>query len=142
MNRKQRRRASKLGQIPSNPAAETGTVAVPPADASLLGVGLKHHQAGRLAEAEACYRRVAQTLANKATAELYYYDLLAANNVSVTPTSEHAAMAGVTYDPATVLASEATTNAFVQSALNASGASARVATVGLLESLQSLHLAA
>jgi len=53
MNRKQRRRASKLGQIPSNP-----TVVVPPGVANLLGAGLKHHQAGRLAEAEACYRRV------------------------------------------------------------------------------------
>ena len=30
----------------------------PPRDANLLVVGLKHHQAGRLAEAEACYRRV------------------------------------------------------------------------------------
>ena len=27
-------------------------------DAELLGTGLKHHQAGRLVEAEACYRRV------------------------------------------------------------------------------------
>jgi predicted O-linked N-acetylglucosamine transferase (SPINDLY family) len=58
MNRKQRRRASKLGQIPGNPAANTGTVVVPPGHANLLGVGLKHHQAGRLAEAEAYYRRV------------------------------------------------------------------------------------
>ena len=58
MNRKQRRRASKLGQIPSNPAVKTGTVVVPPGVANLLGAGLKHHQAGRLAEAEACYRRV------------------------------------------------------------------------------------
>jgi tetratricopeptide (TPR) repeat protein len=58
MNRKQRRRASKLGQIPSHPAVKTETVVVPPGDANLLGVGLKHHQAGRLAEAEACYRRV------------------------------------------------------------------------------------
>ena len=29
MNRKQRRRASKLGQIPSRPAVKTGTVVVP-----------------------------------------------------------------------------------------------------------------
>jgi len=58
MNRKQRRRATKLGQIPSAPAVKTGTVVVPPGDANLLGAGLKHHQAGRLAEAEACYRRV------------------------------------------------------------------------------------
>ena len=31
---------------------------MPPGDANLLGAGLKHHQAGRLVEAEACYRRV------------------------------------------------------------------------------------
>ena len=31
---------------------------MPPRDANLLVVGLKHHQAGRLAEAEACYRQV------------------------------------------------------------------------------------
>jgi predicted O-linked N-acetylglucosamine transferase (SPINDLY family) len=31
---------------------------VPPAEANLLAVGLQHHQAGRLAEAEACYQRV------------------------------------------------------------------------------------
>ena len=53
MNRKQRRRAGKLGQIPSNL-----TVVVPPGVANLLGAGLKHHQAGRLADAGACYRRV------------------------------------------------------------------------------------
>ena len=58
MNRKQRRRASKLGQVPSRPAVKTGTVVVPPGDADLVGLGLKHHQAGRFAEAEACYRRV------------------------------------------------------------------------------------
>ena len=40
------------------PAVKTGTLVVPPGDANLLGAGLKHHQAGRLAEAEACYRRV------------------------------------------------------------------------------------
>jgi Flp pilus assembly protein TadD len=37
---------------------KTGATAMPPADAHLLAVGLQHHQAGRLAEAEACYRRV------------------------------------------------------------------------------------
>jgi len=37
---------------------KTGTVVVPPGDANLLVVGRQHHQAGRLAEAEACYRRV------------------------------------------------------------------------------------
>jgi hypothetical protein len=60
----------------------------------------------------------AQTIANKVTAGLYYYDLLAANNVAATVASDHAALAGVTYDPATVLTSEATTNAFVQSAVS------------------------
>ena len=61
MNRKQRWRASKLGQIPSNPGLKIGTVVVPPGDANLLEVGLKHQQAGRLAQAEACYRRVLAT---------------------------------------------------------------------------------
>jgi protein O-GlcNAc transferase len=37
---------------------KTGTAAVPPGDAILLAVGRQHHQAGRLAEAEACYQRV------------------------------------------------------------------------------------
>jgi probable HAF family extracellular repeat protein len=64
-----------------------------------------------------------QTIANKVTAGLAYYDLLAANNVSATQTSAHAALAAVTFDPATVLTSVATTNAFVQSALQPSAAS-------------------
>ena len=58
----------------------------------------------------------AQTIANKVTAGLYYYDLLAANNVTAAQASAHAAVGAVTFDPATVLASEATTNAFVLSA--------------------------
>ena len=58
MNRKQRRRASKLGQIPSSPSVKTGTAVVPPSDANLFEAGRQHHQAGRLAKAEACYRRV------------------------------------------------------------------------------------
>jgi hypothetical protein len=63
----------------------------------------------------------AQTIANKVTAGLYYYDLLAANNVTATQVSAHAAFASVTYDPATLLASEATTNAFVQFAVSLVG---------------------
>ena len=65
----------------------------------------------------------AQTIANKVTAGLYYYDLLAANNVAATVASDHAALSGVTFDPATVLASEATTNAFVLSAEQSSATS-------------------
>ena len=68
MNRKQRRRASKLRQIPSNPAVKIGTTVVSPDDANLFGLGLKHHQAGRLAEAEACYRRVLAAQADHADA--------------------------------------------------------------------------
>ena len=56
MNRKQRRAVAKLGKTSSNPLGET-TAAVQGAG-ELLGAGLKHHQAGRFAEAEACYRRV------------------------------------------------------------------------------------
>ncbi|MHB8108284.1 MAG: hypothetical protein ACYDH4_12810, partial [Candidatus Cryosericum sp.] len=58
-----------------------------------------------------------QTIANKVTAGLYYYDELAANNVNATQDSAHAALAPVTFDPATLLASEAATNAFVLSAV-------------------------
>ena len=48
MNRKQRRRASKLGQIPSSPSVKTGTVVVPPGDANLLGVGRQAPPSGPL----------------------------------------------------------------------------------------------
>jgi protein O-GlcNAc transferase len=45
----------------SNPPGET-TAAVGPKDAAeLLAAGLEHHQAARLAQAEACYRRVLAT---------------------------------------------------------------------------------
>jgi protein O-GlcNAc transferase len=57
MNRRERRRAGKLGQMPSRPARETEIVTVPTVNADLLSVGRTHHQAGRLAEAEACCRR-------------------------------------------------------------------------------------
>jgi tetratricopeptide (TPR) repeat protein len=53
MNRKQRRRASKLGQIPSPPSVKTATSVVPRDDTSLLALGAKHHQAGRLADHQA-----------------------------------------------------------------------------------------
>jgi len=71
----------------------------------------------------------AQTIANKVTAGLYYFDLLAANNVTATQASANAALAAVTSDPASVLTSEATTNAFVHSAAHPSAAS--VSLVGL-----------
>ena len=59
MNRKQRRAAAKLGKTTSNPLGETTAAAVvTPGHDELLGAGLKHQQMGRLAEAEACYRRV------------------------------------------------------------------------------------
>ena len=57
MNRKERRAAAKLGGTQSEPRAKTA----PPANLAvtqLLAAGLQSHQAGRLAEAEACYRRV------------------------------------------------------------------------------------
>ncbi len=58
MNRKQRRAAAKLGQTSGNPPGETAAPVVPTGAAALLGEGVKHHQKGRLSEAEACYRRV------------------------------------------------------------------------------------
>ena len=58
MNRKQRRAAAKLGQASNSPLGETEAEAASPAAAKLLGTGLEHQQAGRLAEAEASYRRV------------------------------------------------------------------------------------
>jgi hypothetical protein len=84
----------------------------------------------------------AQVIANKDTAGLYYYNQLAANNVSATQASAHATFSVVTSDSATVLASEAATNAFVQSALHTSIVSATVATAGILDSAQSFQLAA
>jgi len=54
MNRHRRRAVAKLGGVKGNPA----TAGVPPAVAALFGAAVAHHQAGRLAEAEACCRRV------------------------------------------------------------------------------------
>ena len=68
MNRKERRAAAKLGGTQNDPRAKTA----PPANfavTQLLAAGLQSHQAGRLAEAEACYRRV--LTAQPAYAELH-----------------------------------------------------------------------
>src|ERR1700722_15574610 len=59
MNRKQRRASARLGPT-SNPPAGTA--------AQLLEAGLSHHRAGRLVEAEACYRRVPGTPPDQADA--------------------------------------------------------------------------
>jgi protein O-GlcNAc transferase len=58
MNRKQRRAVKKFGQTSSHAPGETTAAVVSAGAAELLGAGFKHHQAGQLAEAEACYRRV------------------------------------------------------------------------------------
>jgi protein O-GlcNAc transferase len=58
MNRKQRRAAAKFGKISGKPSGQAVGEGIPSAVAELLGAGVKHHQAGRLAEAEAYYRQV------------------------------------------------------------------------------------
>jgi hypothetical protein len=78
----------------------------------------------------------AQTIADKVTAGLYYYHDLAANNVAATQASAHAAFSGVTFDPATVLASETANNAFVLTAPHASSPAAAVTILGILDSAQ------
>ena len=65
MNRKQRRAAAKLSRTQSDSPAGT-TTRIGPAATELLGAGLQHHLAGRLAEAEACYRRVLAAQPNHA----------------------------------------------------------------------------
>jgi tetratricopeptide (TPR) repeat protein len=65
MNRKQRRAAAKLSRTQSDNRAGT-TTTIGSAVTELLAAGLKHHQAGRLAEAEACYRRVLAAQPNHA----------------------------------------------------------------------------
>jgi predicted O-linked N-acetylglucosamine transferase (SPINDLY family) len=57
MNRKQRRVAARLGEASSRPPGTAATAAAAPGAAELVGGGLKLHQAGRWAEAEACYRQ-------------------------------------------------------------------------------------
>jgi protein O-GlcNAc transferase len=54
MNRQQRRAAARQGQ--PDPAARAP--ATPPRIAELFAAGVAHHQAGRLPQAEACYRQV------------------------------------------------------------------------------------
>jgi protein O-GlcNAc transferase len=65
MNRRQRRAAAKLGQVPNGPDA---AAAVVPRAVDPFGQGLAHHQAGRLAEAESCYRRMLAAQPNHADA--------------------------------------------------------------------------
>ena len=67
MNRRQRRAATKLGRTQSDPRAGT-TTPVGSAVTELFAAGLQHHQAGRLAEAEACYRRLLAAQPNHAEA--------------------------------------------------------------------------
>jgi protein O-GlcNAc transferase len=57
MNRDQRRTDAKPGQAAAFPGVD-----------DVLGAGVAHHQAGRLAEAEACYRRVLAAQPNHADA--------------------------------------------------------------------------
>jgi tetratricopeptide (TPR) repeat protein len=57
MNR-QRQSNSKFQQIAGNPCPQAAARGAPPDPADLLHDGFRHHQAGRLTEAEACYRRV------------------------------------------------------------------------------------
>jgi tetratricopeptide (TPR) repeat protein len=59
MNRKQRRAAGKPGQTSRDPSAKSQAPAAAGTDAAdWIGQGLQYQQAGRLVEAEACYRRV------------------------------------------------------------------------------------
>ena len=57
MNRQQRRAGAKLGQTSSNPAKESMGAVGPASAAAFLAEGVEHHRAGRLPQAEACYRR-------------------------------------------------------------------------------------
>ena len=61
MNRHQRRANSRLRRTSDSLRVETATDSILPGTAKLLQDGLKHHQAGRLTEAEACYRRILVT---------------------------------------------------------------------------------
>ena len=58
MNRQQRRAGAKQSQISGNKRGASPTVGGRAGVADLLGAGLTHHKAGRLPEAEACYRQV------------------------------------------------------------------------------------
>ena len=58
MNCHQRRANAKSRRTPNSSHAESAAGNVLPASSKLLQVAISHHTAGRLAEAEACYRRV------------------------------------------------------------------------------------
>jgi tetratricopeptide (TPR) repeat protein len=58
MNRKQRRAAAKLEARPSPPQQDSAAAIVATGIAELLTTGQKLHEAGRLAVAEDCYRRI------------------------------------------------------------------------------------
>jgi protein O-GlcNAc transferase len=58
MNRQQRRAAARQSQISGKKRGDSPAVGGGAGVADLLGAGLTHHKAGRLREAEACYRQV------------------------------------------------------------------------------------
>jgi tetratricopeptide (TPR) repeat protein len=58
MNRQQRRAHSKLAKQPNKWRESIEADDLSPVLTKALTVGLEHHRAGRLAEAEACYRRI------------------------------------------------------------------------------------
>jgi hypothetical protein len=58
MNRKQRRMAAKQGKQIPTPAVQGATIGPSHPVAELLATALRHHQAGRLREAEGYYRRI------------------------------------------------------------------------------------
>jgi len=58
VNRKERRAASRLKHTSTHQLSETAARAVPSAVTELLAAARKLHQAGRLADAEACYRKI------------------------------------------------------------------------------------
>src|SRR6202035_1463446 len=75
MNRKQRRAAAKHGGTrPGAPIAGAASSAAALAD--ILASGLAHHQAGRLPQAEACYREILATAPRDVNA-LYLLGVLA-----------------------------------------------------------------
>jgi tetratricopeptide (TPR) repeat protein len=67
MNRKQRRAAAKIRQRQSDSRVDATTVAGL-VITELWAAGVQHHRAGRLAEAEACYRRMLTAQPNNADA--------------------------------------------------------------------------
>jgi protein O-GlcNAc transferase len=61
MNRHQRRAAGKQGRPSRNPAGTASSAIVPSGVAELFAAGVAHHRAGRLPQAETCYRQVLAT---------------------------------------------------------------------------------